>query len=108
MYSVVRAVMLRPVTAGDPDRLVHVYESNPSRGLAGTATSIGNYAAWKERSRTLDLAAFIRVSRNSSNNGEAQRFSAIAATASFLPVSAAPCSAAAGFRARKRFPANIA
>lgn len=86
MYSVVRAVLLRPVSAHEPDRLVHVYESNAGRGLPLSATSIADYAAWKEQARTLDLAAFIRVSRSSSVSGEAQRYNAIAATASFLPV----------------------
>src|SRR5687767_1806608 len=86
MYSVVRAVILRPLPARDPERLVRIYETNLSRGFATFSASIPNYSSWKGAVRSLEFGAYIRVARNWSANGEAQRLEGVAATASYLPV----------------------
>ena len=63
MYSIVHAVMLRPLPAGEPERLVRVYETNVSRGFLTYRASIPNYQSWRQRAQSLELAAFITVSR---------------------------------------------
>ncbi len=45
IFSVVNAVLLRPLTYEDPDRLVAIFEDERS------PTSPGNFLAWKEESR---------------------------------------------------------
>ena len=55
MFSVVHAVLLRPLPYADPDRLVALY--NNMDGNPGLALSDPEYLDYSERSRTLDLAA---------------------------------------------------
>jgi putative ABC transport system permease protein len=86
MYSIVHAVMLRPLDVREPDRLVRVYESNPSVNRPTWSASLRNYLSWKEQARTLDLAAFQGYAANWTEDGEAERLDGMATTSSFLPV----------------------
>ena len=53
IFSVVRTVMLEPLPYRDPERIVTVWETN--RGAtARNVIAPANFAAWRERSRTLD------------------------------------------------------
>jgi predicted permease len=85
MYSIVHAVMFRPLPVREPDQLVRIYETNPSRSLWTFSASIPNYHSWKDQARSLELAGFLPVTRNWTD-GEPERLEAIAATSSFLPV----------------------
>jgi putative ABC transport system permease protein len=61
VFSVVNAVLLRPLPYRDPDRLVRVWQSLPSAGDRDSPTSAANFTDWKERSRVFtDMAAFDR------------------------------------------------
>jgi putative ABC transport system permease protein len=86
MYSIVHAVIFRPLGLREPDRLVRVYESNASRNQFAFSASIGNYLSWKEHARSLDLAAFQGYAASLTQDGEPERLEGMATTASFLPV----------------------
>jgi putative ABC transport system permease protein len=86
MYSIVHAVMLRPLGVREPDRLVRVYESNPSRNLMAFSASARNYLSWREQARSLDLAIFQGYIASLTEDGEPERLEGLAASASFLPV----------------------
>ena len=86
MYSIVHSVMLRPLGVREPDRLVRVYESNPSRNLPAFSASARNYLSWRERARSLDLAVFQEYTANLTQDGEPERLDGMAVSASFLPV----------------------
>src|SRR5678816_4037436 len=59
IFSVVNAVMLRPLPYQQPDRLVWIAEKNDKLNLPTFAASLLNYLAWKEQSRAFEsLAAF--------------------------------------------------
>ena len=104
IYSIVHAVMIRPLPAQEPHNLVRVFETNPSRGLSTFSTSIPNYQSWNQDARSLELAAFIRVARNWTGNGEPERLEGVAATSSFLPVLGATMQLGRWFREEEERP----
>lgn len=86
IYSLVYAVMFRPLPFHQPDALVRIYETNPTRNSWTSHASIPNYVSWKEEVRSLELAAFQGGSPIWTGDGEPERLGSVRATASFLPV----------------------
>jgi putative ABC transport system permease protein len=54
IFSLVNAVLLRPLPYEQPDRLVLVWESAPFFGLQDSPVAPANYADWKLRSRSFE------------------------------------------------------
>ena len=54
VFSLVSAVLLRPLPYFDPGRLVLVWESAPFFGLLDSPVAPANYADWKARSRSFE------------------------------------------------------
>jgi len=55
IFSVVNAVMLRPLPFKDPERLVMVWETRPDRGI-NTATP-ANFLDWREQNQVFEELA---------------------------------------------------
>jgi putative ABC transport system permease protein len=59
IFSVVDAVLLKPLPFAEPGRLVRVYQTLPSQGVDSGGASYPNYADWAERVRSFeDLGGF--------------------------------------------------
>ena len=54
VFSLVNAVLLRPLPYHDPGRLVLVWESAPFFGLQDSPVAPANYVDWKARSRSFE------------------------------------------------------
>jgi len=54
IFSVIRAVLLRPLPYDDPDRLVAIWETNVQAGLLREATSLPNFNDWRDQSRSFE------------------------------------------------------
>jgi predicted permease len=54
VFSVVDAVLLRPLRYAEPDRLVRIWETNPALGIERGDVSPGSFVDWRTRTRTLD------------------------------------------------------
>src|SRR5437762_6708509 len=50
LFSIINAVLLRPLLYPEPDRLVAVCESNPRLGWDHYVTSMGAFSDWREQS----------------------------------------------------------
>jgi predicted permease len=62
VFSVVYAVLLKPLPFHEPDRLVRLYEQQPAEGIGRGAVSIGTFADWRARTRTLEgVAAYFVI-----------------------------------------------
>lgn len=86
IFSIVHAVLLRPLPVQEPGRLVRLFETNPGRDLWTFTASVPNYLSWTEQSRTLDFAAFSPQALTWTGEGDPERLDGMAATASLLPV----------------------
>src|SRR6185436_16751530 len=64
VFSVVYGVLLRPLPYGDPDRLVNVWTSAPSRGLPRAFVGMANVYDWKARNHVFEDIAGTRAIAN--------------------------------------------
>ena len=75
MFTVVNAVILRPLPFADPARLMQVAEKNDSQHLPIFASSVLNYLSWREQTRTFDeLGAVGFGSYALSGRGDTEQF----------------------------------
>lgn len=87
IFSVIRAVLLRPLPYKDPDRIVLVFESNPSQGFTQFAVSPPNYMDWlKESSVFEQMASLTRGNFNYTSDTGPERLRGARVAASFFPV----------------------
>ncbi len=60
IFSVIQAVLLRPLPYHDPARLAMLWSEDPAHGIADGCVSLLNFADWKSRSRTFqDMTIFM-------------------------------------------------
>ena len=86
IFSVLNAVMLRPLPYRDPDRLVRLFESNPQRGWPEFSVSHPNFLDWRAQTTRWDMlvATFAdSVALVTDEGAEMLRGSRV--TAEFLP-----------------------
>ena len=58
IFSVVNAVLLRPLPYGNPDRLVMVWGASPQKGRYHNPVSFPNFTDWRDQNRVFeDIAA---------------------------------------------------
>ena len=87
IFSVVNAVMLRPLPYPQSDRLVRIYESNPERGWPQFSASHPNYLDWRAQAKSFEaLAATSGINLTLTANQSAEIIRAVAVTVDFLPV----------------------
>jgi predicted permease len=61
MFSVVNAVLLRPLPFADPDRLVLIWSADPKRDIHESGTSFPTITDWRNESRLFADMAFWRL-----------------------------------------------
>jgi putative ABC transport system permease protein len=87
VFTILNAVLLRPLPYADPDRLLRVWESNPKRGWTSFSASQPNFIDWREQSVSFErLAASNTLPFNLTGGGEAERVPAMAVTHEFFPM----------------------
>jgi len=88
VFSLVRAVLLRPLPFPEPGRLMLLWDDMRSRGgPASVNPAPADYALWKTGSRSFtDMAALAPTTYNLTGSGEPQKLSAIRTTANLFSV----------------------
>ena len=85
IFTVVNAVLLRPLPFGEPDRLVLLAERTTQ--FPTVTTSWPNYVDWRDGSRSFEAVAAMRpLTMTLTEQGEPDRLAAKMVTASFLPM----------------------
>ena len=57
VFSVIYAVILKPLPYAEPERLLRLYERNPTHGIDRGDVSPGTFVDWRARSHTLESLA---------------------------------------------------
>ncbi|MFY9555605.1 MAG: ABC transporter permease [Blastocatellia bacterium] len=88
IFSVVNAVLLRPLPYADPDRLVLFYGTNRQMGFSGQwAVCDPDYPDWKSQSGVFgDIAAYQRQFFTLTDPGDPERLLASAVDADLFPL----------------------
>src|SRR5689334_18139935 len=85
IFSLVNAVLLKPLPFHQPDRLVMLWEDQSSIGFPRAEVAAANYVDWKNQNQTLeDVAALNWKNFNMTSDGEAERVLARGVTANFF------------------------
>jgi putative ABC transport system permease protein len=87
IFSVVNAILLRPLPYKNPDRIAMIWMNNPKLGVDQDWHSYPNYTDYKEQNQVFeDMAAFNDRSYNLTGTGEPVRVMGTVATASLFSV----------------------
>src|SRR6266540_4405504 len=87
MFSVVNAVLLRPLPFREPDRIVGFSGFNPQRGLSGAAFSYANFLNLRAQARSFESVSALTSERFTlTGAGEAEELQAARVSASFFDV----------------------
>ena len=87
IFSVVNAVLLRPLQFRDPERLVMIWEDATFAGFPRNTPAPANYVDWKNQTQSFeDIAATHELTFNLTGDGDPERVSAYGVTANFFPL----------------------
>jgi putative ABC transport system permease protein len=87
IFSVINAVLVRPLPYPDPDRLVWVFEANESRHRDRNVVSPGDYLDWKAQNQVFErMAGVYDVRMNLTGGGEPIEVPVQLATADLFPL----------------------
>ncbi|HKG96410.1 MAG TPA: ABC transporter permease, partial [Pyrinomonadaceae bacterium] len=87
IFSVVNAVLLRPLPFRDPEQLVIVWEDAAFAGFPRNTPARANYVDWKNQNQSFsDMAASAETSFNVTGDGDPERVTAYAVTGNFFPL----------------------
>jgi predicted permease len=91
IFSVVNAVLLRPLPYGEPDRLLLVQESLPKLSLRTSSVSAAEIWDYKEGNEVFsNIASFTTTNLNLTGQGEATRIQVARVSASLFPLLGVP------------------
>ena len=91
IFSVVNAVVLRPLPYPEPERLIRLWDSNPGRGWPEFAASALNFEDWRKQQTVCEqLAAYEFATLNLTGDGGPERVFALGVTANLFPTLGIP------------------
>jgi putative ABC transport system permease protein len=111
IFSVVDAVLLKPLPFRDPGRLLQIWEKNPAQNRYKLFVAPVNFLAWQKQSRTIEqMAALqdIKINLTGGPNGhiEPEEIQAERATASLFPMLGVQAAVGHVFRPEEDQPGN--
>lgn len=91
IFSLVNAVLLRPLPYKDSDRLVQIWGQMLSRNIPYHFVPYPDYAEWKSQSRTFEsMSAYTPAAMNLTESGEPRRLSCMQVNAGFFSMAGIP------------------
>jgi predicted permease len=87
IFSIVNAVLLRPLPYGRPDEIVRVYSQVPDGTITRFSMSIPDFLDFRRRNRVFsDMAMWVNSTGTLSDGGEPERLSGVVATDNLFSV----------------------
>ena len=87
LFSVVHAMLVKPLPYPDADRLVVIWEHNQPRNRPRNVVNPVNFMGWRDRSRSFEgMAAFTQNRVTLTGSGEPAELSTLVVTANLLEV----------------------
>src|SRR5437763_4605566 len=87
IFSVVNAVLLRPLPYKDAGQLVWIWGTNPRNDIEFEVASAPDYNDWKTQSQSFEeMGAFVNTRLTLTSNGEPERYDAAYVTDGFFEV----------------------
>ena len=109
IFSVVNAVLIRPLPFAQPERLVRIFEKNDKLNLQQFGNSVLNYLSWKEQQQSFDKMGLIGFATLSlTGNGEPEQFNATMISPSLMPMLGIQPLVGRGFREDEEKPGSPA
>src|SRR5215213_3670225 len=91
IFSVVNAVLLKPLQFRNPEQLVMIWEDASYAGFPRNTPAPANYVDWKTQTQSFeDIAATAEWTFNLTGDGDPERVSAYGVTANFFPLFGVP------------------
>jgi hypothetical protein len=87
IFSLLNAVVLRPLPYVDGDRLAMIWTADPARNMYEGAVSVPTFHDWRSRSRTFSDMTFWRIhSGNLTSAAESERVNVLMTSANLFPM----------------------
>ena len=87
VFSVVNAVLIKPLPYPNPDRLVAVWEARPDRGIDRIVVSGHEFPVWEEQNKSFErMAAIIYIGATLTGAGEPTPLTGVRVTSGFFEV----------------------
>ncbi len=87
IFSVVNAILIRPLPYEAPDRIVMIWETNQSKSVKRSIVSPADFLDWREQNHVFDhLAAFRFWYYTVTGAGDPERYQGARVSAGFFPV----------------------
>lgn len=87
IFSVVNALLLKPLPFPDPERIVAVWDKVPSRGVERNEITVADYLDWQAQNKTFEhLGVYRWWSTNLTGGGSPERVQGFLVSSNFLDV----------------------
>jgi putative ABC transport system permease protein len=109
IFSVVNAVLLRPLPYTNADRLVMIWATNPllQLGIDNIPASAANYAEWRDRNQVFEnVSALDAITFNLTSGGEPEKVACARVSSSFFQLMGVPPKMGRAFRPEEDQPGN--
>ena len=85
MFTVINAVLLRPLPYHEPERLVTIWEESPQRDMYELPVSLANYRDWVDQNTVFEqISAYTFRDINLSGTGEPERLFGVRSSANLF------------------------
>jgi len=109
IFSVVNALLLKPLPFPDPDRIVALWDKVPSRGLERNEVAVPNYLDWRAQNKTFEqVGLYSWWSTNLTGTDSPERVQGFQVTPNFLDIVGVKPMMGRGFSAEEDQPGKEA